>query len=493
MVAPRTDRIAIVLIQPHGYTGSLALLEVGEFLKLKLEQLGFKTSFLKNRYDQNSTNIILGAHLLDTHEFLPPRTIILNTEQVGDSNSMAHKDTYLEILSRYYIWDYSAFNTSLFKHQNFDIIQFGYEEGLKRLRNDIPKEYDLIFYGSINPRREKIISSLSAKGITIQVLSNVYASERDFFIERSRAILNLHFYDTKILQQVRVFYPLINGFPIVSEAYPAASAPFFYDTCILKPDGEDFIKYTCDVVEKLRHNAEALHSSIARFQQTSNCSNVQQAIENTLSFFHKRSAKSIPLRVPAKKINLGSGKNYKAGYLNIDINKSTCPDLLLDLSSKLEFPISSNDISGMPVDLNEHQFEEIVANDVLEHVADLRQLMTNCLKLLAEGGKMLISVPYDLSLGAWQDPTHVRSFNQNSWLYYTDWFWYLGWFEYCFEMSSLTYIPSEYGASLVSQNLQESIILSTPRAIDSMNVIFVKRKTTIDERTLVRTIASKII
>jgi hypothetical protein len=54
-------------------------------------------------------------------------------------------------------------------------------------------------------------------------------------------------------------------------------------------------------------------------------------------------------------------------------------------------------------------------------VRDLPQLMGNFLNLLVEEGELEIVVPYDLSLGAWQDPTHVRAFNENSWRYYCDW------------------------------------------------------------------------
>ncbi len=61
-------------------------------------------------------------------------------------------------------------------------------------------------------------------------------------------------------------------------------------------------------------------------------------------------------------------------------------------------------------------FKKIIAYDVLEHVKDLRELMTNCLELLEMGGMFEILVPYDLSFGAWQDPTHVRAFNEKSWL-----------------------------------------------------------------------------
>ena len=38
-------------------------------------------------------------------------------------------------------------------------------------------------------------------------------------------------------------------------------------------------------------------------------------------------------------INLGSGKDYQAGWLNLDIVERTQPDLLLDLAEPLELPL----------------------------------------------------------------------------------------------------------------------------------------------------------
>ena len=49
-------------------------------------------------------------------------------------------------------------------------------------------------------------------------------------------------------------------------------------------------------------------------------------------------------------------------------------------------------------------------------------------------------MPYEHAATAWQDPTHVRAMNENSWLYYTDWFWYLGWFEHRFAVEQSGYL-----------------------------------------------------
>ena len=178
------------------------------------------------------------------------------------------------------------------------------------------------------------------------------------------------------------------------------------------------------------------------------------------------------------KVNLGSGKNYLKDYVNIDINPLWKPDYVLDISQQI--PTGS-----------ENKCEEIIAHDVLEHIPNLVEAMTNCLRMLKTGGTMDISVPYYLSLGAWQDPTHVRAFNENSWLYYTDWFWYLGWTDSRFEVVKMNFILSEYGklrqnAICLSGEAKESLdkmleqgvvvydLIKEPQAVDSMHVILRK-------------------
>jgi hypothetical protein len=55
---------------------------------------------------------------------------------------------------------------------------------------------------------------------------------------------------------------------------------------------------------------------------------------------------------------------------------------------------------------------------------------------------MLIEVPFERANTAWQDPTHVRAMNSNSWIYYADWFWYLGWFDWRFHIKQLVYLDA---------------------------------------------------
>ena len=168
-------------------------------------------------------------------------------------------------------------------------------------------------------------------------------------------------------------------------------------------------------------------------------------------------------------LNLGSGRDKRPDCVNADIRSDVGADWVLDIC-RLEYGEVVK-YGDQTVTIKPFCFEKILAFDVLEHVPDLLAAMTNCRDLLAEGGEMHIHVPYDLSYGAWQDPTHVRAFNEKSWVYYCGWAYYLGWKGSKFEMTHLEYRLSEYGAGL---KLPQEEILRLPRAVDSMYVILKK-------------------
>jgi SAM-dependent methyltransferase len=169
-------------------------------------------------------------------------------------------------------------------------------------------------------------------------------------------------------------------------------------------------------------------------------------------------------------LNLGSGKDWREDCINADIQRRVKSDWCLDIQDVHWGSLLVTRFGDFRV--KAEMFDVILANDILEHVPDLVKAMTNCKELLKDGGEMRIHVPYDLSYGAWQDPTHVRAFNEKSWLYYTDWHWYLGW-EDRFHLTHLEFTLSEVGESL---KLPQDEILRTPRAVDSMYVILQKGK-----------------
>lgn len=172
---------------------------------------------------------------------------------------------------------------------------------------------------------------------------------------------------------------------------------------------------------------------------------------------------------------VGSGKLFDPEALNIDNTARWNPDIIADIADPRLFDHEFSSGRFGPTQLQREWFDTIVASHVLEHIPDLVRAMTNCLDLLANGGSLHITVPYDLSYGAWQDPTHVHAFNERSWLYYCEWYWYLGWTGARFDLVRQTFRYSTVGEALAERGVTQDEILRAPRAVDEISVVLRKR------------------
>jgi O-antigen biosynthesis protein len=102
------------------------------------------------------------------------------------------------------------------------------------------------------------------------------------------------------------------------------------------------------------------------------------------------------------KVDLGGGLFPKSGYLTIDQEGA---DINCDLNN------------GIPLDDN--SVGVINASHLIEHLRDPLKTMKEIHRVLAPGGWAFIEVPSTDGRGAWQDPTHVSYWNENSFFYYT--------------------------------------------------------------------------
>ncbi len=94
-----------------------------------------------------------------------------------------------------------------------------------------------------------------------------------------------------------------------------------------------------------------------------------------------------PARFP-KRLNLGCGNDRRPGYLNVDLHGWQNPDLVADV----------RDLQMLPADY----YEEIVAQDVLEHLprTDTKRVLAHWNRLLAMGGKLVLRVPDPIGLAS---------------------------------------------------------------------------------------------
>lgn len=110
----------------------------------------------------------------------------------------------VDILNKYY--------TNTFKIMNIPIIC---NENCKNESYESYK-YDIIFIGSMNKRREKILSKLKEKYKVI-IVENIYGEELKKLCDQSNICLNIHYYENAILERVRLNEMMEYGIKIISE------------------------------------------------------------------------------------------------------------------------------------------------------------------------------------------------------------------------------------------------------------------------------------
>ena len=463
----------IVHVRPEGYVHAEGLTEIAECVHFGLRRLGVK-SFYREQPDGAARQIVLGAHMLDAAglDALPADAILYNSEQM-DADSRWLTGPYVAALKKHTVWDYSTENVrrlTALGAQSVQFVPLGYVPELARIPH-LSDEIDVLFYGSLNPRRQQILDQLKAHGLNVAVLFGTYGEERDRAIACAKVVLIVHYYEAKIFEVVRAAYLLSNRKAVVAEAGP--------DT-FLEPELRDAVcgvpyeglvaaclELVRDPTKRLALGERAQRIFALRREEDILAASLQLAAP-----VPPTAAATAPL--PAT-LQLGSGKDFRPDCLNVDINPAWGPDAVFDLSSATLIGTSLQTARFGLVTLAENSFDGAIANDVLEHIGDLTTAMTNILRLLKPGGIFKVSVPYDMSLGAWQDPTHVRAFNERSWLYYTDWHWYLGWTEARFDLLTLEVEMSPLGSELQRAGKSTDEIVRIPRAVDALRVQLRKR------------------
>lgn len=105
-------------------------------------------------------------------------------------------------------------------------------------------------------------------------------------------------------------------------------------------------------------------------------------------------------------VDLGSAHSKPSGYLGVDIHPADGVDVVCDVTDGLPFEDSSVGL--------------IRAYDFIEHIYDKVSLFNELYRVLAHDGILLSYTPSSDGRGAFQDPTHVAFYNENSFWYFTD-------------------------------------------------------------------------
>lgn len=92
-------------------------------------------------------------------------------------------------------------------------------------------------------------------------------------------------------------------------------------------------------------------------------------------------------------LNLGCGRDHRAGAVNVDVNPGVDPDEVVDLAD-LPWPWADNSVA------------RIHASHVFEHLPDLEAVLRECARILQPGGRLIVRWPVGLNERA--DPDHCH-------------------------------------------------------------------------------------
>lgn len=243
----------ICVVKPDGYLHSGAFAELAEVVGYGLQDLGHEVGINVNQYFSDATNVVIGCHLLPSEMIngLPSSTIVLNTEQVYKDDTLWNEKIYA-CANRYKIWDYSKKNLEKLEALGVHggrFLQIGYHEKLTRLTKPMHQDIDVLFYGAVNERRHKVLSDLKKTGLRVEAVFGMYGAARDRLIERAKVVLNMHYYESKIFEIVRVFYLMANKKAVVSEVGQETSIDECYRAGVCGVPYESLVQSCIELVK----------------------------------------------------------------------------------------------------------------------------------------------------------------------------------------------------------------------------------------------------
>jgi SAM-dependent methyltransferase len=101
---------------------------------------------------------------------------------------------------------------------------------------------------------------------------------------------------------------------------------------------------------------------------------------------------------PGDVLDVGCGSKKWPGAVGLDISEDTDADVVHDLN---EFPYPLEDDS----------FDQVLMQDVLEHVRDPIRVMDELHRVCRPGGRIQLRTPHFSSMLAYSDPTHTHYFS----------------------------------------------------------------------------------
>jgi hypothetical protein len=205
--------------------------ELIESVAGSLTDLGHSCTVALNWFDDTPTvtNILIGSTIFAARHFdlatamRGRRYIVYQLEQLDTAHGLLSEwPEYEEVLAgAAWIWDYAPSSAAFLKERGFPRVTHlppGFHPSLERFTTVPEPDLDVLFVGSIHPRRTHLLETIRASGATVARGFDLYGEARDSVMARAKIHLNIHAWDDlPALETIRLSLLLANRCFVISE------------------------------------------------------------------------------------------------------------------------------------------------------------------------------------------------------------------------------------------------------------------------------------
>ena len=197
-----------------------------------------------------------------------------------------------EIFEGFHIWDYSEINRSVFKDVqlgSFHKITWGYHSCLDFFTPSKSPETEVLFYGSLTPRRKPILTRIDGFH-EVTCAYNQWGGKMDRLIEGAKCVINIGAFHPKnsitnegrIMETLRLAYCANNGVLVISEKGQDKIENEYWDRYLEVVSLEDIEETISELLYEDKYISKRFQYSEKYRTETSMKDNMEILLEDTI-------------------------------------------------------------------------------------------------------------------------------------------------------------------------------------------------------------------
>lgn len=207
----KTQKYITIIATPH-------TVFITKLLSQALDKVGLSYQIKIGRdfkYFDDSFHIVICPQIFKK---LPKSYIAFQMEQTVSDRWFGQKDMQ-KLQQALLVMDYSLHNIS-YLNQRFPLSHIYYTPispiDLASESSD-DHEYDVLFYGDTNNQRRKIYLDALQKKFKVKIINNAFGEEIWDAIRKAKVVINIHYYESALLETTRLYECLSNHALVISE------------------------------------------------------------------------------------------------------------------------------------------------------------------------------------------------------------------------------------------------------------------------------------